>query len=195
MDCLTYTDDVAPPEASSGFGQLRSAVLEAYLLGGHAAVPRSVGPALAAWCMDLIGDVRGVPRGLELADVPKDWVDTLRWAGVPIVRGGELYWGTDVRIDDKVDRPQLQGPQLVLPTMGALLECSGLGIKPVRSWVHQRLGVRLQAAPGLRLYLWESHGLVISHLDLPVGGFLYGPGVGTRMGLTIEPGSWQVVPW
>ncbi len=186
----------APPAPGTGAeGALRSAVLEARLFGLPAEVPAACADTLVAWCDDLFHDLPGTPRGVDLTGVDAAWRATLSWAGVPFARDGALLWGRDLLCDDTLERPQLDGTTLRLPPRTALSECSALGIKPIRTWIQQRLGVRLQAAAGLRLYVWPAHGLVISHLDVPVGGFLYGPGMGTRMGLTIHPGSWQVVSW
>lgn len=194
MPAIRRSEDMAIP-VGGDLGALRSAVLEAHLLDRSTVVPAAIADRLESWCQEILDDVEGAPRGLDLAGVPDIWCDTLSWAGVPLARGGELHWDRDCREDATLERPQLDGGLLRLPPPAVLCDCSGLGIKPVRLWIQHHLGVRLQAAPGLRLYVWPSHGLVISHLDIPVGGFLYGPGVGTRMGLTIEPGSWQMVPW
>ena len=53
----------------------------------------------------------------------------------------------------------------------------------------------LQAAPGLRIYLWADQALVVSRHDQAVGGFFYGPVPGSRTGLAIDPGGWQRVDW
>lgn len=188
--------DVPVPAAESGaMGALRSAVLEAHLLDQPAEIPTGCADAVQAWCEDVLGDVEGEAQGLRTVGVPESWRSTLSWAGVPFAATGALQWGRDLSEDATLEHPCIIGDHLHLPPEEALAECTGLGIKPLRLWVQQRTGVRLQAAPGLRLYVWPSHGLVISHLDIPVGGFLYGPGVGTRMGLTIHPGAWQLVPW
>jgi hypothetical protein len=195
MAVIHRTDAAAPNPESGEMGVLRSAVLEAHLLDRPAEVPAAIADALEAWAAEVLHDVRGAPRGVSLEGIDEGWLSTLSWAGVPFARGGELKWQRDIRVDEQAQSPRIEGDQLVLPSPEHLAECSGLGIKPVRTWIQNRLGVRLQAAPGLRLYVWPSHGMVISHLNLTVGGFLYGPGFGTRMGLTIHPGTWQMVPW
>jgi hypothetical protein len=195
MAVIRRINAAAPAAESAEMGMLRSAMLEAHLLDQAAEVPEELADSLETWVAEVLHDVRGKPRGLSLEGLDEDWRSTLSWAGVPFARDGELQWQRDVRVDDQSLSPRIEGDQLILPLPDRLAECSGLGIKPVRTWIQQRLGVRLQAAPGLRLYVWPSHGMVISHLSLTVGGFLYGPGFGTRMGLTIHPGTWQMVPW
>lgn len=195
MELIQRLAIASPAPGTGAEGALRSAVLEARLFGLPATVPAASADALIAWRDELLHDLPGQPRGVDLATLDEEWRETLSWAGIPLARGGELVWGRDIACDATLDRPQISGERLLLPSHATLAECSSLGIKPMRTWVQQRLGVRLQAAAGLRLYVWPAHGLVISHLDVPVGGFLYGPGMGTRMGLTIHPGSWQVVSW
>jgi hypothetical protein len=194
MDAVVAVDVRAPHRACAAFGQLRSRVLDALLLGLPARVPASLRDELLAWAAEQVGDARGVARGVDLPSVPHGWVETLGWSGVPLAARGELLWDRDLRMGT-VDVPTQIGECLLLPPPDRLAELSGLAIKPLRNWVGRHLGCRLQAAPGLRLFLWADRALVVSHLDLPIGGFLYGPAAGSRASLAVSAGGWQVVTW
>jgi len=195
MDLIRLVADAPPAPGTGAEGALRSAILEAALLDLPASVPTAAAEKLQRWRDDLLAKMAGEPVGVSLDGLDPLWRSTLSWAGVPFARNGTLRWPLDLRCDPHCDRPHIEDGVLIMPNHDALAECSALGIKPVRTWIHRRFGVRLQAAAGLRLYIWPAHALVISHLDIPVAGFLYGPDTGTRMGLTIHPGSCQVVSW
>lgn len=187
--------DVRPPQLEcAGFGQLRSRVIDALVLDLPTEVPAVLHAELLAWAAEQLDGVQGKARGVRFASVPPAWIETLGWSGMPLALEGDLAWGADVAEGD-VDRPRIEGSGLLLPSSDHLAELSGLAIKPLRAWVGQRLGCRLQAAPGLRLYLWGDRALVISHLDVPVGGFLYGPASGSRASLALAAGGFQLITW
>ena len=187
--------DVRPPlPECAGFGQLRSRVLDALVLDLPAEVPGALHAELLAWAGEQLEGVRGLARGVRFAGVPWAWIETLGWSGVPLAAAGDLVWGVDLD-EAEVELPQVKGERLLLPPVNHLAELSGLAMKPLRAWVGQRLACRLQASPGLRLYLWGDRALVVSHLDVPVGGFLYGPAAGTRASLALAAGGFQLITW
>ena len=183
----------APLRECAMFGALRCRVLDALLLDLPAEVPAALVDELSAWATQFTVSAGGL-RGVEVTSVPAVWLDLLGWAGVPLAKGGELRWGRDLE-EGAVERPSVSGDRLLLPPAARLAELSGVGLKPLRVWVAQRLGSRLQAAPGLRMYLWAAQALVVSRHDQPVGGFFFGPVLGSRTGLAIDPGGWQRMDW
>jgi hypothetical protein len=70
-----------------------------------------------------------------------------------------------------------------------------LALKPLRLLVAKRLGCRLQAATGLHFFLWSNQAVLVSHAEVPLGGFLHGPLAGTRHSISIAPGGAQVIRW
>lgn len=187
--------DVRPPQRGcAAFGQLRSRVLDALTLDLPAEVPAALHGELLDWAHEQLAGRQGDLRGVRLGGVPRGWIETLGWAGVPLAAAGELTWGTDLG-EGQVERPKIEGDRLLLPLADELAQLSSLALKPIRAWIGQRLRCRLQAAPGLRLYLWRDRALLVSHLDVPVGGFLYGPAPGSRASLALAPGGAQVITW
>jgi hypothetical protein len=191
---ITPIDAKVPLRACAAFGALRCQVLDALVLEVPAQIPAPVCDELIAWAREQMAAADGPLRGLDISTVPAAWLDFIGWAGIPLARPGELHWGRDCAQAD-VDRPTVVAGRLLVPAPEALSELSGVGLKPVRSWVGERLGSRLQAAPGLRVYVWANQALVVSRHDQPVGGFFFGPAIGNRTGLAIDPGSWQLVTW
>jgi len=194
MAAVVAIDVRAPHRDCAAFGQLRTRVLDALVLGLPTEVPATLHGELLAWADEQLSGAEGPARGVRLETLPGAWVETLGWSGVPLALGGELTWGVDL-LEAAIERPVEDGPCLRLPPADHLAELSGLAIKPLRHWVGHRLGCRLQAAPGLRLYLWADRALVVSHLDMPVGGFLYGPATGSRASLSLTAGGAQLVTW
>jgi hypothetical protein len=191
---IATVDIKAPLRDCAAFGALRCRVLDALLLDQPAEVPSSLSGELLTWAQLQVAGGKGPLRGLDVSTVPGAWLDLLAWSGVPLAKDGELRWGRDI-CDGPVERPSMTHGRLTLPPPELLSEQSGIGLKPVRAWVSERLGSRLQGAPGLRVYLWTNQALVVSRHDQPVGGFFYGPVVGNRTGLAIDPGAWQLVTW
>ena len=187
-------DVTVPLRDCAAFGAVRCQVLDALLLGVPAEIPAPVCDELTAWAGEQLAGAVGPLRGLDSATVPAAWLDFVGWAGIPLASAGELQWGRDCE-QANVDRPTVVAGRLLLPAAEVLSELSGVGLKPVRTWVGERLGSRLQAAPGLRVYLWANQALVVSRHDQPVGGFFFGPAIGNRTGLAIDPGAWQLVTW
>ena len=194
MAAIVPVDVPVPLRGSAAFGVLRCQVLDALLLGVPAEVPAPVCDELTAWAREQLVATVGPLRGLDIATVPTVWLNFVGWAGIPLASPGELHWDRDCAQSD-VDRPTVVAGRLLVPAPEVLSELSGVGLKPVRTWVGERLGSRLQAAPGLRVYLWANQTLVVSCHDQPVGGFFFGPAIGNRTGLEIDPGAWQLVTW
>jgi hypothetical protein len=169
--------------------------MAALILGRPAQVPRARLAELTAWAEKIIARALGPDRGLTAATVPADWFEVLIWAGVPMSPAGPLAWGTDLAEDVTVARPTLREGRLLLPPPATLARLTSLDLKPLRAYIAQRLGCRLQAAAGLHLYLWTNQALVISCADLPLGGFLHGPNPAQRSALSLDPGGFEIVRW
>jgi hypothetical protein len=192
---LVPLDRPAPPPDSAGFGALRVRVLEAWVLGRRAEVPAGALAGLDAWAGGLLADTGGPARGLTAAAVPAPWFDLLSWAGVPMAAAGDLQWGGDLLEDPALAVPEFRGDRLALPPLAVLARLTSLALRPLRLHVARRLGVRLQAATGLHLWLWPRQALLVSQAEVPLGGFLYGPGPGQRHGVAVDPGGFQVMHW
>lgn len=133
-------------------------------------------------------------RGIALAGLPDEWRDTLAWAGVPLSGDGPLRWGVDL-MQAEVDCPELKRGVLRLPSPDALAQLTSLALKPLRMFVAERLQCRLQAAPGIRLWLWPGHAVLQSQSPIPLAGFLYGSAEGHRSSIALEPWGSQVIEW
>lgn len=192
---LAPLDRPAPPPTSTDFGALRARVLDAYILGRRALVPSDALAGLASWAEDLLADAGGPARGLTASKVPDSWFDLLSWAGVPMAPAGDLHWGKDLLEDPTVPTPEFRGDTLALPSPQALAQLTSLALRPLRLQISRRLGVRLQAATGLHLWLWPRQAVLVSRAEVPLGGFLYGPETGQRHGIAVEPGGFQVMHW
>nr|MBA3936595.1 hypothetical protein [Planctomycetota bacterium] len=68
-------------------------------------------------------------------------------------------------------------------------------LKPLRLFVGERLGFRLQAGGGLHVVLWPRSAALVSSADVTLGGFFHGPEHGQRSALSVAPGGFQVVRW
>ncbi len=187
-------DRPAPAPDSGDFGTLRSSVLMAHITNQRVLVPQKVAAELDAWAESVIASARGPARGLAAAGIPARWLDLLGWSGVPISANGPLQWGTDIYEAD-VPLPEFQGNVLVLPPPRVLTQLTSLALKPLRMLATRQLQVRLQAATGLQLYLWDNQAVLVSRTDVPLGGFLHGPASGMRHSLHVPNGGSQVINW
>lgn len=192
---LAPLDRPAPPDDTPAYGALRARVLDACVLGRRALVPAGALPALDAWAAGVLADAGGPARGLSAGTVPDAWFDLLSWAGVPMAPAGELRWGVDLLEDPALPTPEFRGGSLALPAPAALAQLTSLALRPLRLQVARRLGVRLQAGTGLHLWLWPRQVALVSRAEVPLSGFLYGPGAGQRHGVAVEPGGFQVIHW
>jgi hypothetical protein len=134
------------------------------------------------------------PRGISPEGLPTAWRDALAWCGAPLARGGELRWGRDLA-EGEVVAPEVRAGVLLLPPADELTERSGPELKPLRRFLAERLGVRLQAAAGVRFWLWRGGGLVLSFHEVPVGVFVYGDAPGHRAHCLLQPGAHEVLAW
>jgi len=197
----------APAEACAGAGRRRSSgmsdraedlaewrarSLDAQLARRQLALPTAVRAACQAWLSEVAP--AGLASAQGVADVPAAWFDTLAWSGMPIADGGTLRWGTDIREAD-VEAPEVRGKVLLLPQPEALAHLTSLALKPLRLFVATHLGCRLQAAPGIRMWLWPGRAVLLSLSPIPLAGFLYGPTQGHRAGVSIDPWGSQIVTW
>ncbi len=178
-------------EPSEQLAEWRAKVMDAHVVG-RAILPPS---ELRDYCADWVAEAcpPGSPAALGVAGVPEDWADTLGWAGVPLA-GGPLHWGKDLR-QEAVDAPVVRDGVLLLPPPDDLACLTSLSLKPMRMFVAERLGCRLQAAPGIRLWLWKDRAALQSLSPIPLAGFIYGPASGHRSGIALEPWGSQVVTW
>ncbi|HEX3134938.1 MAG TPA: hypothetical protein VHX44_15335 [Planctomycetota bacterium] len=187
-------DRPAPAHDSADFGTLRARVLDAHLHHRPVLVPRSIAGELDAWAAEIITSAKGPTIGLEAAGVPDIWYDLLAWSGVPMSSEGPLRWGVDIE-ESAGTVPEFHGPKLVLPPPTVLAQLTSLALKPMRLLVANRLGCRLQAATGMHLFLWRSQAILVSHAEVPLGGFLHGPEPGMRHSLSVPVGGAQVIRW
>lgn len=184
-----------PPSGSPEFGRLRVRVLEAVVLGGTAEVPQALAGALEAWAIELAGSGGGPARGVDHASVPEAWRAPLSWAGVPLAAGGELRWGVDLAEDAALREPEIVTAGVRLPPPARLTALTSLALKPLRLFVGERLGFRLQAGSGLHIALWPRLAVLVSSAEVTLGGFFHGPEHGQRSALSVGPGEFQVVRW
>lgn len=187
-------DRPAPAPDSADFGRLRARVLDAHLHRRAVLVPRSVAGELDAWATAVIASGNGATLGLAAAGVPELWYDLLAWSGVPMSVDGPLHWGVDIS-EEAVTMPEFHGDKLVLPPPPVLARLTSLALKPLRMLSARRLGCRLQAATGLHLFLWPNQAVLVSHAEVPLGGFLHGPEPGTRHSVHVPVGGAQVLTW
>lgn len=186
-------DRPAPARDSADFGTLRTRVLDAHLLQRTVLVPRAVAAELDTWAAEVVSGA-GATIGLAAASVPELWYDLLAWSGVPMSVEGPLHWGVDIE-EAGVGVPEFHGPKLVLPPPPVLAQLTSLALKPLRMLVANRLGCRLQAGTGLHLFLWAKQAVLVSHAEVPLGGFLHGPEPGTRHSVNVPVGGAQVIRW
>lgn len=172
----------------------RSKVLDAHLLRRPVLPPPGLRDACAAWLGEAVPADGRPPLGLDPGDLPDAWVGTLAWCGVPIAPAGELRWGRDL-VEDSVPVPTLRDGVLHLPSPEALALLTSLALKPLRVFVAERLRCRLQAAPGIRLWLWPGQAALMSLSPMPLAGFLYGSSEGHRASIALQPWGGQVVTW
>lgn len=166
-------------------------VLDAHVAGQVVEPPAELRAACAAWLSEVLPTDGSTPIGV--GGVPEAWADTLAWCGLPLAPG-PLRWGADVAQTD-VDTPTVKAGRLLLPEPEALASLTSLALKPMRMFIGERLGCRLQAAPGIRLWLWSGRAVLQSQSPIPLAGFLYGPPNGHRAGLALAPWGSQTVTW
>lgn len=178
-------------EPSEQLAEWRAKAMDARIAGRPVLPPTDLRDDCAAWIAEAAA-ADGV-AALGVGGVPDDWIDNLGWAGVPLA-AGPLAWGRDLRRDD-VPAPVVRDGVLLLPDPDELASLTSLALKPMRIFVAERLGCRLQAAPGIRMWLWPGRAALQSLSPIPLAGFLYGPPAGHRAGVALEPWGCQVVTW
>ena len=137
----------------------------------------------------------GKPRGVDVGQLPLRLVEVLIYLGVPLARGGSLRWGEHLMIAE-VDRPlRDERGRLLLPPLDELLALTSLSLRPLRQFIAEHVGLRLQTASGISFHLWTDMALLVSAVGVPVGGFLYGPQAGQRHALAVPAGGEQVIRW
>jgi hypothetical protein len=181
-----------PPPGSGADGVRLVAGLDAVLLGVSSGVALEAQHALLL--EEIIARADGPLRGLDPEGVPSDALEALRWAGVPLAPAGAIRWGNEMR-PGKVEQPCFVEGTLEIPDAAVLRACNGVQLKQLRRFCADHLGVRLQAAPGVALYLWANQALVVSLRDEDLAGFLHGPETGQRHSLAWAPGEPLWVRW
>jgi len=195
MDTLVGREVPVPAVGSPGAGEIAALALRAAVLGHQQEVPASLVPGLSRWIDELQGLAKGDPLGLDPAGLPEAWREALAWSGMPLAPRGALVWGRDLREQQDVELPRLDADVLLLPRLSRFACLTSLDLKPVRLLVAQRCGVRLQSGVGLHLFLWANQAVMCSRLETLTGGFLHGPAVGQRHGLSVDPGGVQHLLW
>jgi len=165
--------------------------MDARIAGRALLPPSGLRDACAVWLDESCPP--GSAPALGVAGVPDDWSDTLGWTGIPLATG-PLRWGKDLRQAD-VPAPVVRDGVLLLPPADDLSMLTSLSLKAMRLFVAERLGCRLQAAPGIRMWLWPDRAVLQSLSPIPLAGFIYGPAAGHRSGVALEPWDSQIVPW
>jgi hypothetical protein len=191
---ISTLDQPAPHHTSSDFGKLRADVLLAHITDQRVHIPQAAATMLDDWASHIMANAIGPALGLQASTVPAVWSDVLALSGLPLSKNGPLLWGRDIREAD-VPLPTLHNDCLVLPPPATMAQLTSLALKPLRLLISQRLGIRLQAATSIQLFLWSNQAVVISHGNVPLGGFLHGPQVGMRHSLTLEVGGAQIIQW
>lgn len=169
----------------------RSQLLDAQIAGRPVKPPAELRAACADWLAEAAPP--GLPPAQGVAGAPVEWLDTLAWSGMPI-GPGPLRWGTDIA-QGAVDCPTLRDGRLLLPAPEDLASLTSLALKPLRLFIAERLGCRLQAAPGIRLWLWPGRAVLQSQSPMPLAGFIYGPTQGHRAGIALDAWGSQIVTW
>jgi hypothetical protein len=138
--------------------------------------------------------------GLALAGIPREDREALSWVGMPFAQVSPVRWGEQVRYDlprpggAPATAPRLHQGQLMVPSAAALRACSAVALRPLRAFIHQHWGCRLQAAAGLHAYYWAERVLLVSTREVPLAGFLHGPR-GRRAAIRMAPGEAVVTSW
>ncbi len=191
------SDPPLPPRENAQFGAWRVRTLDAAISGRPLSgpVPLAVNHELAVWAEEIIASAHGPTRGLLDRNVPNRWRDTLAWAGMPFGVAGDVRWGEDLHEQSSLAVPELRDGQLLLPLPEVLEQLTSLALRPVRLFIAEKLGTRLQVAAGVHFYLWANQAALVSCCEVPVGGFLYGPEAGQRHSLSLPPGGGQVISW
>lgn len=169
----------------------RAQVLDAQVAGRQSQLPAGRLAACSVWLAEMVPP--GLPPALGVGSVPEAWADVLAWCGLPLA-AGPLRWGVEVD-EAEVVTPVLRKGRLLLPPPDTLSTLTSLALKPLRLFIHERLGCRLQAAPGIRMWLWPGRAVLQSLSPIPLAGFFYGPLPGHRAGLALEPWGSQLVTW
>ena len=135
----------------------------------------------------------GPAVGFDPESLPAGWLEPLLAAGIPFAAGGESWPG---RIDPLLTKPIINvAGELVLPPLERFRTLTSLPLKPVRTWIQHRFGVRLRVATGIQLWLWGDRLAIINLSSKHRSGFLHGPHHGMRTVIALDPGRHQVVAW
>lgn len=173
--------------AGAAQGAWRAQALDGILHGGAPASP------FAIWARNLLAAIPQPPCGLATQGLPDDWREVLGWSGMPLAPRGMLAWGRDVVEDTTLAAPVERAGCLCLPPAERLAGLSGLGLRPLRRFIATRCRVRLQTAPGVRMWIWPDRVVLVSLRDDTVGGFIYAPTPDQRCSILLEPGGWQML--
>jgi hypothetical protein len=169
----------------------RIRVLDAAVLGERVLPPAALRDALQAWKAEAI-PAAGEPMGVDPAGIDADMCAALRWCGVPLVQEGGVRWGDGLVAGEVL---HLRDGVCHVPPAAELRGLHAIELRPLRMWVAERFGVRLQAAPGIRMWLWPRRSVLVSEWDIPLSGFAYGPTAGQRTSVSLPAFGAQVIDW
>lgn len=167
--------------------------------------PERSDPSALAWARDLLL-ARGAPTtGLDPFGLSETQVLALQAVGMPLLPAGSACsgavsgacWrlGGELVEDASLELPRCHQGILHLPPPARLAACDGISLGPLRRWVAERCGLRLQVSPGVACLVWRDRALFLSTLAVPVGGFVYGPGPERRHCLLLEAGGQSEIVW
>lgn len=177
-------------DAHADDGRLRALALDLAVAGDTTeASPH------AAWARSLVAASPHAALGLQSVELSATWHATLAWCSMPLSPHGDLRWGVDVVEDVSLVAPCVRDSRLFVPPAEVLAACTGPALRPLRRFIASRYQVRLQTAPGIRMWLWPERAVLVSLRPDTVGGFLYAPTPDQRSSVLVEPGGWQVIRW
>lgn len=152
-----------------------------------------------AWAGVQLGrETNAQAQGVEFASVPDAWQSALAWTGMPLVRADAtdqaVRWGEALSEAD-IDAPTLVYGRLLLPPPARYAALSSVALKPVRRFITERFGIRLQVGAQVACWRWARAALLISRSDVHLGGFFHGPDAGSRVAIALDPGASQRLAW
>lgn len=133
----------------------------------------------------------GPAQGLNPDGMPGPWRERLAWAGMPFANDGTLHWQ---ELEPSADpTPTIAGGRLRLSDPEGWYQLTSLALKPLRQFVAQRFGFRLQCATAVRTWRWPGVLALMSCNHLPVAGFVHGCQGDERASVYLEPGDAQLI--
>ncbi|GDY12032.1 hypothetical protein LBMAG53_09100 [Planctomycetota bacterium] len=193
---LIPIDRPVPDRGDPAWGDLRQRVLDAV------ATPSATGPhrvevpaPVRSELLDFLEAVRrqasGQAQGLNPDRVPGPWRERLAWAGMPFANDGKLLWE---ELEPSTDpAPTFAAGRLRLSEPEGWRQLTSLALKPLRQFVAERFGFRLQCATGVRAWRWPGVLVLVSGNHLPVAGFVHCCQGDERTSIYLDPGDAQLI--